>query len=134
MRSAAHSDGYNSLVVKSLYTGGVVGDRLENRVDDLLRGAGRVFSNNLLKSTASKQIALAVACVEHAVAEEDEQIARFHAEFQFVVLCLVKQPQGQSRGLDYFGPSYVNIDGAREARVRDRQRAVCIIPDGVDDR
>jgi hypothetical protein len=114
MRSAAHPDCHNSLVVESLNAGGVIRYGFKQSVYNLGRSATRIFFDDPLDSSTPEQISLSITCVQDAIAEEDKHIAGLHAELEFVVFRLIKKTEGQTGSFYDLIFSAVHVNGTRQ--------------------
>src|SRR5258708_30740661 len=112
-RAAAHAYSNHGLVIERFDSGGVFGYSLEEGIHDTIGGTVRTLGNGLLYSTSTEQLTLPITGVKDTVAEEDEHVSRFHTELELVIVCLVKQSEGQTGGFDdLVAPVTVHVDGA----------------------
>jgi len=129
-----HSDGYDSLVVKSLDIGRVFLHRFEERVHNGLRREFAALLHNLLHLVAAEQISIEITGIENSVAKEHEHIAWLCAERELVVVGVIEEAERQTSGLNDFDLAIMDVQRPRQAGVRHLQRTMRVIPYRVDQR
>src|SRR5208282_2739098 len=127
-------DGDHGLIVESIDSRGKLRDCLEDFVDHAVRGFRGTAGYDRSHALLSERLAVAVAGVENAVTEEHEQIAGLGLETEFIVVGFVEEAERQAGRLDQLKFAIMIIDGPGQTRIRNQERALFIVPHGINDR
>src|SRR5271165_411926 len=130
--SSFHLDGDDGLIVKGLDPFGMIGNRGEYGVHQLLGTATRLFTDNLLQPLAAEKLTLGTCGVEDSIAEKEKEITRMPAQVELIICRVVEQSDRQTGRLNGLDLPIVAMNRTRQAGIRNLQQSLVVVPDSVD--
>src|SRR3989442_2023424 len=132
--AAFNFDGYDGLIIKRLFSGGMLAGGFKKRIHDRFNRPFPALPHNFFHPGAAEQFASLVTRIDNDIAEEDKHISGLGPEGELVVCRVVKQSQRQASGFDDLDLALMTVDRPRQTGIGDLQSAVVIVPDSVDQR